>query len=214
MEPKIQTLFVFEQPATPPRREAAAQIQISQPKENNQIQKSMNTTEMLTAEKNRSTKETQQTIHLYAEGTFYHAYEWSAWLCCQFINSFKTTRRENKKAKTDIVSIGFPISSLEKYTPAEARTEQAEEGHLIWHLPDTLIKDPTNLNEQYTRWRSAIPMTEAKTKSNAPLPVLADHPVSITGIMKQVLAFRVESHSPMECMQFLLDIQTQLVGSL
>ena len=31
------------------------------------------------------------TIYLFAEGLFYRAYEWSAWLCCRYVNEFKVT---------------------------------------------------------------------------------------------------------------------------
>lgn len=44
--------------------------------------------DILEKEKNRSETGMLRTIYLYQEGTFYRAYEWSAWLCVQ---SFKLT---------------------------------------------------------------------------------------------------------------------------
>ncbi len=31
-------------------------------------------------------------INLFKEGTFYRAYEWSAWLCVRCVQEFKTAR--------------------------------------------------------------------------------------------------------------------------
>ncbi len=57
------------------------------------------------------------TIYLFAEGLFYRAYEWSAWLCCRYVNEFKVTRRELKNENGSIVFIGFPVASLSKFVP-------------------------------------------------------------------------------------------------
>lgn len=48
--------------------------------------------EILTAEKQRQDAAARLVIHLYQEGSFLRAYEWSAWLCCRYLNSFKVTR--------------------------------------------------------------------------------------------------------------------------
>ena len=43
--------------------------------------------EILETERNRNGDLTA--IHLFAEGMFYRAYEWSAWLCVRYVNEFK-----------------------------------------------------------------------------------------------------------------------------
>ena len=48
--------------------------------------------EILSTEQERGSLEQCAVIHLFREGTFYRAYEWSAWLCCRYINEFKPTR--------------------------------------------------------------------------------------------------------------------------
>ena len=52
--------------------------------------------EILDAESQRSTLEQCRVIHLFQEGTFYRAYEWSAWLCVRYIQDFKATKRKFK----------------------------------------------------------------------------------------------------------------------
>ncbi len=73
--------------------------------------------DILEKEKNRSESGMLRTIYLYQEGTFYRAYEWSAWLCFRYIKQFKPTHRLLKDSADSIVFIGFPVTSLQKYTP-------------------------------------------------------------------------------------------------
>lgn len=57
--------------------------------------------EILEKEKDRGSMEQCGVIHLFREGTFYRAYEWSAWLCCRYISQFKATRRDNTSGMFD-----------------------------------------------------------------------------------------------------------------
>ena len=52
--------------------------------------------DILAIERERVTDFSRRQIHLFADGSFYRAYEWSAWLCCGYINQFKVTKRYNK----------------------------------------------------------------------------------------------------------------------
>ncbi|MCQ2288334.1 MAG: hypothetical protein MJZ74_04485 [Muribaculaceae bacterium] len=66
----------------------------------------------------------QTTIHLFQEGSFYRAYEMSAWLFTKFVSDFKVTRRMLKDKESSFVFIGFPVTSLEQRLPAGADVEQ------------------------------------------------------------------------------------------
>ena len=48
--------------------------------------------EILSIEENR-TEDSRGVIHLFQEGTFYRAYEWSAWLCHRYVHQFKVTHK-------------------------------------------------------------------------------------------------------------------------
>lgn len=39
--------------------------------------------DILETEQKRADATQQRIVHLFADGTFYRAYEWSAWLCCR-----------------------------------------------------------------------------------------------------------------------------------
>ena len=57
--------------------------------------------EILEFEALRPNSEDRLCVHLFQEGSFYRAYEWSAWLLCRFVHEFKVTR-----------SVGFAIRPL------------------------------------------------------------------------------------------------------
>ena len=49
--------------------------------------------EILEKEKDRGSMGQCGVIHLFREGTFYRAYEWSAWLCVRYFAELKVTHR-------------------------------------------------------------------------------------------------------------------------
>ena len=53
-------------------------------------------TEILEFESSRDGLEMQRIFHIFQEGSFYRAYEWSAWLMCKFMHEFKVTHRHMK----------------------------------------------------------------------------------------------------------------------
>ena len=167
--------------------------------------------EILATERVRQTDEQQRTIHLYADGTFYRAYEWSAWLCCVYIKQFKVTKRMVKTVDADMLFVGFPQTSLEKFVPEGSTLNPIDEKHQVLVLSEAMIKGKETTQDNFDQWRTAIPMVQAKEN---PAPQLDHRPVSLTGVMKKVLEYNVLEHSPMECMTFISDIQRQLVQVL
>lgn len=61
-------------------------------------------------------------VHLHKEGTFLRAYDWSAWLCCRYLHDFKVNKRQFKGIDEPVTYIGFPETSLQKWTPEDAVT--------------------------------------------------------------------------------------------
>ncbi len=61
-------------------------------------------------------------VHLHKEGTFLRAYDWSAWLCCRYLHDFKVNKRQFKGIDEPVTYIGFPETSLQKWTPEGAVT--------------------------------------------------------------------------------------------
>ena len=58
--------------------------------------------EIIEQDRLRENKRQFLTVHLYQDGTFYRAYDWSAWLCVNYINpNMKVTRRKTKTTDLD-----------------------------------------------------------------------------------------------------------------
>lgn len=177
--------------------------------------------DILDLEKKRTNADEMRSIYLWPDGTFYRAYEWSAWLCVRYIRQFKVTRRMFKALKTDMLFIGFPQTSLDKFKPETAVVNELPSKCVVLMLPDVMVAPDSGstLEADFQNWRTTIPLTEGKeTKLSAEqqsLPARANSgSVSMTGIMKQILEFPVESHSPIDCMLFLVDVKKHISSLL
>lgn len=86
----------------------------------------MSLIDKLAKEADRKTQDDWQKVYLYKEGTFFHAFNESAWLLTTFIYSedFRKSLGDNRglqvshtisKMAGDYLVAGFPIRSLDKY---------------------------------------------------------------------------------------------------
>lgn len=55
-------------------------------------------------------------VYLYPEGIFYKAYQKSAWILCTKVHPFKVSSRLLKGLEGPLLSVGFPQSSLDKFS--------------------------------------------------------------------------------------------------
>lgn len=93
-------------------------------------------------------------VNLYAEGSFYKAYMQSAFiLCTNFSFPFKVSVRPLKGLDGPLLSVGFPIASLEKWT-AGAQVDVISDRCLEVHYP--FLVDLGN----YDTWRSSFSRPE------------------------------------------------------
>ena len=60
--------------------------------------------DILTLEKDREESATWNVIHMFKEGSFWHAYEWSAWIICAITYN-------NEKHKRDKIHTAFSVNS-------------------------------------------------------------------------------------------------------
>lgn len=59
--------------------------------------------DVLEIESHRESIEQCRVINLFQEGTFYRAYEWSAWLCVRYIQQFKATNLSLHRASSSLL---------------------------------------------------------------------------------------------------------------
>ena len=172
--------------------------------------------DILEVEKRRVTEEQCRTVYLFQEGTFYRAYEWSAWLCVRYIQQFKPTKRMFKNEDASLVFVGFPVTSLEKYTLEGAERTVGEDKSVSLVLPAALFApaaDPQGLATEYGNWKQSVPLTENSKKELevAERGVAATgRPVRLTEVLQKILAYPIEQRSPMESMSFLAEMKQEI----
>lgn len=159
-------------------------------------------------------------LHLHKEGTFFRAYNWSAWLACRYLHNFKANKREFKGIDEAVAYIGFPDTSLTKWLPEGAEQRVEDEKHLVLTLPEVMVNDPPEaMAATYAEWKEAIPLVENNpgqrkrdVRGTGADDIPFDSPATLTTIMQRILAFPIESKSPLESMTFLADVKRQLAA--
>lgn len=170
--------------------------------------------DILTVEQDRPDPQSQRVVHLFQEGTFLRAYEWSAWLCCRYLNEFKATRRQLKNSDQTFVFIGFPETSLEKYNVNGIEIQTVQDKMVDLILPVTLASQ--DLTEQdFENWKQSVPLAESKKKE--PVGSLAQggtvhfaQPITLTTVLHAILEFPLERKTPFDCMTFVADLKQQI----
>lgn len=176
--------------------------------------------DIVEVEKQRPDMAAARVIHLYAEGTFCHAYEWSAWLWQRFVREFKVTHTLFKDIEDSVALIGCPAANLEGSVPTGAELVRIDEKTFDLVLSDSLLPDgysPELMQKEYEAWKQSLP--EAKESNSRkkghshtsspiglPLPFLR-----LTDIMRSIIAYDVHRHTPMECVEFLSEIRQKLI---
>ena len=111
-------------------------------------------------------------VYLYPEGAFYKAYQKSAWLLCTRVHPFKVSARGLKGLDGPLLSVGFPQSSLDKFSAGLTVAENPSGGGYKCLYFNELIHF-----DGYSEWVSGFAKTleeGASRKADAPfnsLPV-------------------------------------------
>ncbi len=163
--------------------------------------------------------------YLYREGNFMRAYEWSAWLFVKCSPDLKVTTRQVKAVGQAVSMIGFPPASLEKYAPKGALIEPQTDGSIVVTLTPDMMPDDTDIQaiaSEYEQWKAQQPITDSKPAKKEPDggddpfddPYTPHRPrhVSLTSVMRQILAYPLERKSPMECVEFVAELKRQVIS--
>jgi hypothetical protein len=184
--------------------------------------------EILEIEKNREDAAQWNIIHLFKEGGFYRAYNWSAWLIVAVAyndevrkNSsdrkpLNVSRKKTKNGENDFAFVGFPLKSLEKFIPNNTGFTPVNDTQIdiSIELPatDTEISFEM-LAQAFEEWKQTFPIADDKPKKDREYSYEGTPgPHSITAVMSQVLSFPLESKTPMEAMAFISTLKQQLAA--
>lgn len=148
--------------------------------------------EKLQAEQSRP----DRTILFLGEGNFFKAYQESAWLACSLLHRFKAFRRFVRRAGCEVVYVGFPKSSLEKFV-AGRRYEMKGDTVQVY-----LNDDEPELSEDYATWLASIPIISLNNST--------EKQDSLRALCQKVLDYPLEESTPMACVVFLAELRKQI----
>lgn len=146
------------------------------------------------------------TIHLYKEGIFWKAYEYSAYRFVFGILKCKPKKQCFKETSTEMIHIGFPLTSLDTHQ---------DSFRLISKDENTCTIEPVDFLPQMTfeEWKNSIETTVSNNKgANLMLPK-GTSPTD-EYIINKVRSFNIESKTPMDCMMFLVDLKKKINGEV
>ena len=200
--------------------------------------------DILPIERDRQEPEKWNVIHLFKTGTFYSAYEWSAWLTAviSFNDEVRMQTRErqplsvtrNTIASADgetFCKIGFPIRSVDKFIPNRTDFTPIDDSHLTITIE---LPQPTDgsevtyerLSEAFEKWKESQPIKKPKDKdetTDAPKPAATkntttQHATIMTsgqsGLISQIMAYPLDQSTPMENIEFISSLKQQIASIL
>lgn len=146
-------------------------------------------------------------IILYKEGIFYKAYEKSAYAFVLRLNPYATKKKFIKVISSYVVSIGFPMSSLDKFKDQLEILERTDER--------IVIKTDDIDTTEFEAWKETLPIHEPKPKEvvsqvEEPKAEVLNH----SRIVEMIRSFAVENKTPIECMIFLSEIKKMMNDEL
>ena len=178
-------------------------------------------------EKIRNDEESKNKILLNKDGSFYHVYDWSAWLVCSVccvgegVPTPKVQRYTGKDK--EYVMYGFPLQSLSKYIPEYKSVQTIEGDDLIVEveLPDAdTFGTVDDMDAAYKAWRETLPVAEPKrakgqkdiTNGNSQSANLGRS--GLFHIASQILSYPVESSTPAQNIEFISRLRQQIAELL
>lgn len=142
-------------------------------------------------------------VCLYKEGVFWIAYEQSAYMV-SLVKELKATKKLVKKLNKEVISVGFPDSSLDKTISMFRLTERR----------DTMVimeaDSPCDV-DAFLKWKDCTEISVPHSGASfiqQPAPLQNDNE---TGVTERLLAFDIGNSTPVECFLFLNELQQSII---
>ena len=191
--------------------------------------------DIINLEAARTEPATWNQIHLFKEGSFWHAFEWSAWLIC--VLTYNNEKHKQAKDSEPIAVIhrhiggkknptgsytmvGFQMRSVDKYIPNRTKFETIDDKHILVEI-ELPHQEGTSLTYEllhnaFEKWKSEQPFSKSdddeEDKQQKPQSKQPHHqpPTVLTDVESQLLAWPVEQYSPIETMMFVAELKQKL----
>ena len=144
-------------------------------------------------------------IHLYLEGIFWKAYEYSAYRFTFGICAFSPKKKYIKAVGQEMISIGFPMDSLKKHSALFDLVSQSEKECVI--VPKNCT--PT---KPFEEWKASIPLWDGNpAPASVETAAQQQQPQSeAEKIVDEIRRYNLANVTPMECMMRLSQLKTRI----
>ena len=183
--------------------------------------------DILDIEKDRTDNNKWNIIHLFKEGGFYRAYEWSAWLIKTITctEEFQQNRGDSKilsvsryKTKNnDYVMLGFPLESINKFIPESVEIKEEGENCLSIRIEVPGDKTFEDLNKEFKSWRESLSIAEKKvssikeiSNSKRSLSFLESPEEKLNYFKTKILSFPTETSNLVEILTFVIELKQEM----
>ena len=154
-------------------------------------------------------------IHFYMEGSFWRAYEWSAYLSRIFPSTLneeerlKPIKKVTKECEDGYVQVGLQLPSFDKYFPNISTDEvifEMLDKHIVIHAKKFFSDNDFSSYETLLReWKESIKLSDKEKKKNREM--LTDDKnqskPQFNSLVKEIISFPIENKNLVECLQFL-----------
>lgn len=160
-------------------------------------------------------------IHFYMEGSFWRAYEWSAYLSRNFPSNLidnerlKPIRKITKFDDDGYVQVGLQLSSFEKYLPGVVNDDNIFEmgnKHIIIHAKSFFTDfDFSDYETILNEWKLSIKFSDKEKKKNKQSNIERNDTISMNSLIKELITYPMENRNLIECLQFLSYVRDKAI---
>lgn len=172
-------------------------------------------------ESEKRTESNLYEIHFYMEGSFWRAYEWSAYLSRFFPSSLsederlKPLKKIVKNYENGYVQVGLQLSSFEKYFPNVVDDDnifEMKNKHIIIHSRKFFEnEDFSNQEAILNEWKSNLKLSDKEKKKNKEINSQNYSNFSIDSIINEIISYPLENKNLIENLQFLSYIKDKFI---
>lgn len=175
-------------------------------------------------ERNRNYISDKYTIRFFREGTWWRAYEWSAYLAHNFPNGIEeskkllVTKKHYKELNADLVVVGLQLKSFEKYFPSiktDGDSFSLENGYMDIDVKDFLNDDIEKLGDYKSAFESWKEIFKISVKQDEKCDKIDEDNNSIAkndiyNILHEISDYQISNKTLVESITFLNYIQTRV----
>jgi hypothetical protein len=152
-------------------------------------------------------KDNTNNCYLIKEGLFWRAYEKSAFWFTNNLKPYTITKKHFKGLNSDVVYLGFPntaISELLSLAKSKGYTVDSQEKLITIRGIESL--------DGFEQWKAVIPYQMTGDNSKGTLSEPEEKYDS--GLVARIRKFPVAERTPIECQQFVTELQNTINGTI